>query len=98
MFLKPFVFRMISLILLFVASILALLMPSRMVFNIWLLWRLIFLYSSLKAGIAEKDIVLRNMKKHDPESPFLIGNALPGDVVKQSKQKSWIDPQMRFVF
>ena len=47
---------------------------------------------------AEKDIVLRNMKKHDPESPFLIGNALPGDVVKQSKQKSWIDPQMRFVF
>ena len=44
---------------------------------------------------ADKDIVLRNMKMHDPESPFLIGNALPEDEIHQAKQKSWIDPQMR---
>ena len=44
---------------------------------------------------ADKDIVLRNMKMHDPESPFLIGNALPEDEIHPAKQKSWIDPQMR---
>ena len=44
---------------------------------------------------ADKDIVLRNMKMHDPESPFLIGNALPEDEIHQAKQKSWVDPQMR---
>ena len=44
---------------------------------------------------AEKDIVLRNMKMHDPKSPFLIGHDLPGDVIHQAKQVSWIDPQMR---
>ena len=36
-----------------------------------------------------------NMKMHDPASPFLIGNAQPGDVIYQAKQKSWIDPQMK---
>ena len=44
---------------------------------------------------ADRDIVLRNMKIHDPESPFLIGNAMPGDDIHQAKQVSWIDPQMR---
>ena len=44
---------------------------------------------------AEKELVLRNMKLHDPKSPFLIGNAQSGDVIHQAKQKSWIDPQMR---
>jgi sulfatase maturation enzyme AslB (radical SAM superfamily) len=47
---------------------------------------------------AEKDVVLRNMRMHDPKSPFLIGREIKGDVVHQAKQKSWIDPQMRFVF
>ena len=47
---------------------------------------------------ADRDIVVRNMRMHDPASPFLIGNSLPGDVVHQAKQVSWIDPQMRLVF
>ena len=47
---------------------------------------------------ADKDIVLRNMRMHNPKSPFLIGKELPGDVIHQAKQESWIDPQMRFEF
>lgn len=35
-----------------------------------------------------------NMKKHDPGSPFLIGASLPGDVIHQAEQKSWIDRQI----
>lgn len=38
---------------------------------------------------ANSKIVRENMKKHDPESPFLIGNVMPGDVVVEAKQKSW---------
>ena len=44
---------------------------------------------------ADRDVVLRNMKSHDPGSPFLIGKEMPGDVIHKAKQKSWIDPQMR---
>ena len=44
---------------------------------------------------ADKDIVLRNMRMHDPRSPYLIGREMPGDVGHQAKQVSWIDPQMR---
>ena len=47
---------------------------------------------------ADKEIVLRNMKLHDPASPFLLGNSQPDDVIHQARQKSWIDPQMRFEF
>ena len=39
------------------------------------------------------------MKKHDENSPFLIGNLQLGDTIKEAKQKSWIvneDIQMRF--
>ncbi|MCR5054115.1 MAG: DUF1848 domain-containing protein [Lachnospiraceae bacterium] len=39
--------------------------------------------------------VKENMKKHDPKSPFLIGNNLPGDVIHEAEQKSWLDLQMR---
>ena len=41
-------------------------------------------------------LVRDNIKKHNPESPFLIGGSLPGDVIKEADQKSWIDFQMRF--
>lgn len=41
-------------------------------------------------------LVKENMKKHDPKSPFLIGNSQPGDVIHEAEQKSWIDLQMRF--
>lgn len=43
----------------------------------------------------EKETVLRNMRMHDPRSPFLIGHSMPGEVIHQAKQVSWIDPQMR---
>ena len=46
----------------------------------------------------EKETVLRNMRMHDPKSPFLIGNSMPGDMIHPAKQKSWIDPQMRLEF
>lgn len=40
-------------------------------------------------------LVQENMKKHDPKSPFLIGDSLPGDVIHEAEQKSWLDLQMR---
>ena len=39
-----------------------------------------------------------NMKKHNPKSPFLLGGSMPGDVIHDAVQKSWIDGQMRFDF
>ena len=44
---------------------------------------------------ADREIILRNMKMHVPNSPFLIGKSLPGDVIHIAKQTSWIDPQIR---
>ncbi len=45
-----------------------------------------------------KELVVENMRKHDPKSPFLIGQSMPGDVIHEAKQISWIDGQMRFEF
>jgi len=42
--------------------------------------------------------VRENMKNHDPASPFLIGGSLPGDVVHEAVQKSFIDRQLSFDF
>lgn len=39
--------------------------------------------------------VRQSMRRHDPNSPFLIGGSMPGDVVRDAKQESWIDPQLR---
>jgi hypothetical protein len=36
------------------------------------------------------------MAKHDPDSPFLIGGFLDGDIIKSAEQKSWIREQMTF--
>ena len=38
--------------------------------------------------------VERNMKAHNPDSPFLIGNYTPDDEVSVVVQKSWIDHQI----
>lgn len=38
---------------------------------------------------ANKQFVIENMKKHDDNSPFLIGRSEPGDKVTEAKQKSW---------
>lgn len=40
-------------------------------------------------------LVKENMRKHDPLSPFLLGGFMPGDVIHEAQQKSWIDGQMR---
>lgn len=39
--------------------------------------------------------VKENMKRHNPESPFLIGCSMPDDVIHDAAQKSWADGQMR---
>ncbi len=41
------------------------------------------------------ELVMENMRKHDPLSPFLIGNSEPGDMIHETDQKSWIDNQLR---
>jgi hypothetical protein len=43
---------------------------------------------------ANAELVKKNMKKHNPESPFLLGEGMPEDVIHEAKQKSWIDGQM----
>lgn len=42
--------------------------------------------------------VKENMRKHNPDSPFLIGGNMPGDIVREAIQKSWIDRQIRLEF
>jgi hypothetical protein len=43
---------------------------------------------------ANAALVRENMKKHDPSSPFLLGNSNPQDIIHEAKQKSWIDRQI----
>jgi hypothetical protein len=40
-------------------------------------------------------LVEENMRKHNPNSPFLLGESMPDDVIHQAKQKSWVDRQIR---
>lgn len=40
------------------------------------------------------DLVKENMRKHHPESPFLLGVSMLGDVVHEAQQQSWIDGQI----
>lgn len=44
---------------------------------------------------ANAEQVRRNMKLHDPKSPFLLGQSQPEDQIHQPKQESWINGQMR---
>lgn len=50
-----------------------------------------YCYANANVALVEK-----NMKRHDPTSPFLVGGSLPGDVIHEARQKSWLDMQMRF--
>lgn len=43
----------------------------------------------------DKDVVLSNMKKHNPNSPLLIGNVEKGDKVVEAKQKSYLNLQIK---
>jgi len=47
------------------------------------------------ANISER-AVRENMRKHDPQSPLLIGHPMPEDQIKPAKQESWLVRQMRF--
>ena len=40
-------------------------------------------------------VALRNLKRHDPQSPFLLGGPMPGDRVHDAAQKRWQDGQIR---
>ena len=43
------------------------------------------------------EAVKRNMKLHDPKSPFLIGNYREGDIIHDVKMESYIDNQLKFI-
>lgn len=38
--------------------------------------------------------VRRNIKRHNPSSPLLIGELLPDDIIHEAKQESWIERQI----
>ncbi|MDO4483956.1 MAG: DUF1848 domain-containing protein [Clostridia bacterium] len=42
----------------------------------------------------DRKTVERNIRRHDPASPFLIGGAQPGDTVIEARQESYIDRQL----
>lgn len=44
---------------------------------------------------ADASLVKENMRRHNPKSPFLLGESVRGDVIHEAKQVSWIDGQMR---
>lgn len=39
-----------------------------------------------------------NLRRHDPNSPFLLDGSLPGDTIHQATQTNWPDPQLRLEF
>jgi DNA repair photolyase len=43
----------------------------------------------------DRRTVRENMKLHNPESPFLIGGFQPGDKIKEAKQNSYCDRQIK---
>lgn len=43
---------------------------------------------------SDPERVRRNLRLHDPNSPFLLGGPMPGDRVRDAKQARWIDDQM----
>ena len=45
---------------------------------------------------AEPEKVLAESRRHDPDSPFLVGNYEDGDRIHDVPQKSWIDAQESF--
>lgn len=46
----------------------------------------------------DEQTVRMNYRRHDPKSPFLIGGHMPGDVIHEAEQKSWIDGQLTLPF
>ena len=52
-----------------------------------------YCYANTNAGL-----VRDNIKNHNPKSPFLLGGSMPGDVIHEAVQKSWLDGQMSLEF
>ena len=48
---------------------------------------------------ANKQFVIENMKKHEDNSPFLVGRSEPGDKITEARQKSWkiVNEQISFI-
>jgi hypothetical protein len=44
---------------------------------------------------ANANLVRRNMRVHNPNSPLLLGELNKGDKIHQAKQESWLDLQIR---
>ena len=44
----------------------------------------------------DKKLVRQNMRRHDPDSPFLIGHEMEGDRITPARQERFISDQMRF--
>ena len=42
----------------------------------------------------DKQVVMANYRRHDPKSPYLIGGPMPGEVIHDADQVSWIDNQI----
>lgn len=42
----------------------------------------------------DQNLVLSNWQRHDDASPFLIGNSLPGDIVTEAREESWIEREV----
>lgn len=45
----------------------------------------------------DEKTVRGNLRRHDPDSPFLIGYEMPGDRVHQAEQRSWLDDQISMI-
>ena len=43
-----------------------------------------------------RENVIRNIRTHDPKSPFLVGTLHDDEVIHQAEQVSWIDNQLSF--
>jgi hypothetical protein len=44
----------------------------------------------------DRQTVINNMRKHNPNSPFLIGDLQKGDIITQAKQESFLSLQTKF--
>ena len=43
------------------------------------------------------NLVKKNQKLHDPDSPLLVGEVRDGDVVKEVDEPSYIDMQQKLI-
>lgn len=54
--------------------------------------------ANIATPIPDPAPVRTNLRRHNPNSPFLLGGSLPGDTIHQAAQTSWPDPRLRLEF